>query len=250
MGPAGRAGLVGVVAALAACTGSDAPAASAPDPTDAVILEVTTTTSEAPLVGEPLVVVDQGVSSFPDPIDPTATLGGYGVVLENPNDELVATGVHVTTRVLDPAGAELHVDRTLLNAVMPRARMALGRTLIEPVDEPAGLDVAVEVTAWVRPSAPDATIEVADVVTEPEPNGGAATRFVLRSSYPATEEGVDVTALYRADDGRILAAESTTIAALPPGTDIPGRIRLLAPIPSLATTEVFAGRGVGAQTLG
>lgn len=239
-------------ALMAACSGGDESGSSSTGPraTDAVILETTTSTTEAPVVGEPLLVVDQGVATFPDPIDPSATLGGFGVILENPNLDAVASGVHVTTRVLDPTGAELLVDRSLLNAVMPGQRMAVGRTLIEPVEEPTQLEVSVEVTAWLRPAEPGGTIEVSDVVTEPEPNGGAGTRFVLHSSHPGTEEGVDVTAIYRAEDGRILSAETTTIAALRPAADTPGRIRLLAPIPSLATTEVYAGRGVAAQTLG
>lgn len=250
MGPAGRAGLLIAAAALAACSGDAAPDTAGPEPTDAVILDTTTTTTEAPRVGQPLVVVDQGVSAFPDPIDPLSTLGGFGVVLENPNADLVATGVHVTTRILDPEDVELLVDRTLLNAVMPGARMAVGRTLIEPVEKPTRLEVTVEVTAWVPPASPDAAITVSEVANEPEPNGGAATRFVLRSSHAGTEEGVEVTAVYRDEGGRILAAESTTIASLPPGRDTQGRIRLLAPVPYLATTEVYVGRGVGAQTLG
>ena len=97
-------------------------------------------------------MAEQGVSSFPDPYDLTATLGGYGVVLQNPNADVMATGVHVTTRILDPSGAELLVDNVLLNAVMPNQRMALGRTLIEPVVEPTQLAVTVEVTAWLLPA--------------------------------------------------------------------------------------------------
>lgn len=238
------------VAVLAACSGDDAASPSAPPPTDAVILETTTSTTEAPVTGKPLVVVDQGVSSFPDPFDPSGTLGGYGVIVENPNPEAMAAGVHVSTRVLDPAGTELLLDRTLLNAVMPGQRMAVGRTLIEPIEEPTQLEVTIEVTAWLRPSSTDATMTVEGVITEPEPNGGAVTRFTVRSTWPQTEEGVDVTAVYRAEDGRILAAESTTLASVPPDADTAGQIRLLSPIPSLAATEVFVGRGIAAQTAG
>ena len=61
---------------------------------------------------------------------------------------------------------------------------------------------------------------------------------------------MDVTAIYRADDGRILGAESTSIATVPPGEPVPGQIRLLSPIPDLATTEVFVGRGFAALTTG
>lgn len=256
MGRAGRVAHHLVVALastalLAACSDGDRDRSAVADPpTDAVILPTSTTTTEVPLAGDPLVVVDQGVAAFPDPIDPAATLGGYGVVLENPNPDVVASGVHVTVRVLDAAGTELLVDRSLLNAVMPAQRMAVGRTIIEPIEEPTRLDVAVEVTAWLAPAETAGTIEVTEVLTEPELHGGAGTRFVLHSTHPGTEEGVDVTAVYRADDGRILAAETTTIAALHPNTDTQGRIRLLAPIPSLATTEVYAGRGIAAQTLG
>jgi hypothetical protein len=244
-----------VLAALAllACTGDDDPALSPGDDegigtTGAI--ETTTSTTEAPLVGQPLVVVEQGVSSFPDPFDQTASLGGYGVVLENPNPDLMAAGVRVVTRVLDPAGTELLADSTLLNAVMPGQRMALGRTIIEPIEDPTQLAVTVEVAAWLRPASADGRLVAEGVVTEPEENGGAVTRFVVRSTWPEPEEGVDVTAVYRAADGRILGAESTTLAAVPPGGDTPGQIRLLSPIPDLATTEVFVGRGLAAQTAG
>jgi hypothetical protein len=234
---------------LGACT-DDEGASPAPPPTDAVILQTTTSTTEAPVTGEPLVVVDQGVSAFPDPFDPAATLGGYGVILENPNPEAMAAGVHVSTRILDPAGTELLVDRTLLNAVMPGQRMAVGRTLIEPIEEPTLLEVTVEVTAWLLPSSSDAAMTVEGVVTEPEANGGAVTRFTVRSTWPQAEEGVDVTAVYRAEDGRILAAESTTLPSVRPNADTPAQIRLLSPIPSMTATEVYVGRGIAAQTAG
>jgi hypothetical protein len=59
-----------------------------------------------------------------------------------------------------------------------------------------------------------------------------------------------VTAIYRAADGRILGAESTTLGSVPVRGEVPGQIRLLSPIPELASTEVFIGRGIAAQTAG
>jgi hypothetical protein len=235
------------------CSGDDDDAA--PGTADAASgttasIETTTSTTEAPLTGQPLVVVEQGVSTFPDPFDQTASLGGYGVILENPNPEVMAAGVRVVTKVLDPAGTELLADSTLLNAVMPGQRMALGRTLIEPVEDPTQLAVTVEVAAWLRPASTDGRLTAEGVVTEPEENGGAVTRFTVRSTWPEPEEGVDVTAIYRAADGRVLGAESTTLALVAPGADTPGQIRLLSPIPELAITEVFVGRGLAAQTVG
>ena len=88
------------------------------------------------------------------------------------------------------------------------------------------------------------------MVTEPEENGGAVTRFSVRSTWPAQEDGVDVTAVYRAADGRILGAETTVLATVPARGVTPGQIRLLSPIPELASTEVFVGRGIAAQTVG
>jgi len=211
-----------------ACSGGDNTAArdleratGSSDP-----LVTTTSTSERALTGDALVVVEQGVTSFPDPFDRAANLGGYGVVLQNPNADVMAVGVRVITRILNPEGVELVVDSTLLNAVMPNGKMALGRTLA------------------------DGALTAVDVVTEPEENGGAVTRFTVRSTWPAPEEGVDVTAIYRAADGRLLSAESTTLAVVPPASDTVGQIRLLSPVPDLSTTEVFVGRGLAAQTTG
>jgi hypothetical protein len=240
---------------LGSCSGGDdgdgATAAGSQELTADSTPEVTTTsTTEAPLTGEPLVVAEQGVSSFPDPFDPSATLGAYGVVLQNPNPEVLAAGVRVVTRILDAFGAELLVDSTLLNAVMPGQRMALGRTLIEPIMAPTQLVVTVEVAAWLKPAAADAGLVAEGAVTEPEPNGGAITRFTVRSTWPEPEEGVDATAVYRAADGRILGAEMTTLPLVSPQTPTEGQIRLLAPIPDVASTEVFVGRGLAAQTVG
>ena len=247
----GHRGALALVLVVAACSGGggdDDPAASGTATTDP---EPTTTTTEPPpLVGKPLVVVEQGVSSFPDPFDPSSTLGGYGVVIENPDPELVATGVRVVTRILDAEGTELLVDRALVNGIMPKQRMAVGRTVIEPIEEPTVLDVKVEVTAWLEPAYDKGSIKATDVVTEPEPNGGSVTKFTLRSTWPEAEDGVDVTAIYRAADGRLLAAETTTVASVPSRVATPGQIRLLSPIPDLATTEVFVGRGIAAQTTG
>lgn len=243
--------LVAALAVTACSGGGDTGPSAAGRTTDSTAaLATTTSTSEAPLTGQPLVIAEQGVSSFPDPIDHTATLGGYGIILQNPNADLLAAGVRVITHILDPAGTELLVDRTLLNAVMPGQRMALGRTLIEPIESPTQLAITVEVSAWLHPASPDGTLTAAGAVTEPEPNGGAITHFTLHSTWPEPEEGVDVTAVYRGADGRILGAESTTLALVAPATDTTGQIRLLSPIPDLATTEVFVGRGLAAQTSG
>jgi hypothetical protein len=233
--------------ALGGCTGGDDDDGDPGSTTSSVAQ--TTSSTEPPLVGQPLVVAEQGVISFPDPYESGETLGGYGVVLQNPNADLLAVGVHVRTRVLDGAGSELLVDNTVLNGIMPSQRMAVGRTIIEPIAGPAQLEVSVEVGAWLRPAAAG-TFTAESATTEPEAFGGAVTRFAVRSSWPRDEDGVDVTAVYRAADGRILAAESTAIDTLPAGGVALSEIRLLAPIPGLASTEVLVGRGFEAQTAG
>jgi hypothetical protein len=242
-------GALVLLAAMAACSGGgdDDAATTTTAASDPTTSESTTTT--APPEGKPLVVKEQGVSTFPDPIDPLATLGAYGVVLENPDPKLMATGVRVVTRILDPAGAELLVDSVLLNGILPGQRMAVGRTLIEPIEEPTSLAVELDVTAWLPPASTDGKLVAEAVVTEPEPDGGSVTRFAVRSSWPEAEEGVDVTAVYRAADGRILGAEATTLD-VPTGEPTAGQIRLLSPIPDLERTEVFVGRGFAALTTG
>ena len=246
MGRARRAAaaLVALLWPLAACSGS-----GGGDPTTTTTVPSTSSTLEREPLGAPLVVAEQGFTTFPDPFDASQTLGGYGVVLTNPNVDVLAAGVQVTTRLLDGAGGELLVDRSLLNGIMPGQRMAVGRTLVEPIAAPASLDVSVDVAAWLRPAA-NGALTAQEAVTAPEGVGGAATSFAIRSTWPTDEEGVDVTALYRASDGRILAAESTTLDVLPAGGVVLGRIRLLAPIPGLASTEVLVGRGFDAQTTG
>jgi hypothetical protein len=246
----GAAAVTVLVAVAVGCSGGGDGHADADAGPTTTAAPASTTTSEPPLTGDPLQVSDEGVSSFPDPFDPTATLGGYGVVLTNPNADVMATGVRVVTRILDDAGTELLVDSALLNAVMPGARMAVGRTLIEPIEDPTRLEVAVEVTAWLVPASPDGRLVAEAIVTEPEEAGGSVTRFTVRSSWPDEEDGVDVTAVYRAEDGHILGAESTTLAVVPTDRPVAGQIRLLSPIPDLATTEVFVGRGFAALTLG
>jgi len=246
-----RATAIVLLTALAVGCADDG--GSAPPTTRGATLSTTSlpaATTEPPLTGEPLVVVEQGLSTFVDPIDPLSTLGGYGVVLENPNPNVMATGVRVVTRILDASGAELLVDSAVLNAIMPGERMAVGRTLIEPIVDPIQLDVKVEVSAWLIPASTTGALTAAEVVTEPEENGGLVTTFTVSSTWPEPEEGVDVTAVYRAADGRILGAESTTIAAVATGAEAPGRIPLLSPIPDLVSTEVFVGRGFAAQTSG
>lgn len=239
-----------VLASMAfACSGGDDGGDAGPTTTAATSTTSSPTTTAPPLTGDPLVLAEQGVSSFPDPFDPTATLGGYGVVLQNPNPDVMATGVHVVTRIFDDAGTELLVDSALLNAVLPGQRMAVGRTLIEPIDGPTRLEVAVEVSAWLLPASTEGRLVAEGVVTEPEEAGGSVTRFTVRSTWPDAEDGVDVTAVYRAADGRILAAEYTTLV-VPVGEPVAGQIRLLSPIPDLATTEVFVGRGFAALTIG
>lgn len=244
------AALVGATAALGACSDDDPEPRGLGGAPTTLAISTTTSTTVVPPVGEPLVVSEQGLTSFPDAFDPDASLGSYGVILQNPNADLMAAGVRVVTRVLDAAGVELLADSTLLNAVMPGQRMALGRTIIEPIAGPASLAVSVEVSAWMLPSEPGSTLLADGVVTEPEANGGAVTRFTVSSTWPEPEEGVDVTAIYRGADGRILGAEGTTLAVVRPQTPTEGQIRLLAPIPGVTATELFVGRGLAAQTIG
>lgn len=240
-----------VLPLLVACSGGGDSSDDASAPTSARPSggSLATSTTLPAREGDPLVVVEQGVASYPDPFDITATLGGYGVVIENPNADVMATGVRVVTRILDPAGTELLVHRSLLNAIPPGQRMAVGRTLIEPIDDPTQLEVTVEVSAWLLPAHTEGGFQVDAAVTEPEEAGGSITRFTVSSTWPVPEEGVDVTAVYRAADGSILGAEMT-LADLSPDSPTTGEIRLLSPIPDLATTEVFVGRGFAAQTVG
>lgn len=236
--------LLGAAVLTACSNGSDRPS---PTTSPAPTVAPSTTAAE---VGQPLVVVEQGLVSFPDPYDKGQTLGGYGVVLENPNPGLLAASVRVTTRILDAAGAELLVDSSLLNGIMPARRMAVGRTLVEPIVGPTQLDIRVEVGGWITPAPGTGDLKATEAETVPEPNGGAVTRFAVQSSAAGEEDGVDIAALYRAADGRLLAVETTSLDQLPPGQVVVGQIRLLAPIPGLASTDVLVGRGFSAQSTG
>jgi hypothetical protein len=243
-----RALAAALLVAVAACSGGGLdvprPSTTAPDATS------TTATTADLAEGQALQIVEQGVISFPDPNASGQTLGGYGVVLRNPNQGLLASSVHVTTRILDTAGNQLLVDSALLNGIMPGQEMAVGRTIVEPIANPAQLDVQVQVGDWLEPSPNLGTLSATQALTEPEPYGGAATHFALQSAAAAEEDGVDVAAVYRGVDGRVLMVETTSIDTLPPGQTVVGQIRLVAPIPGLATTEVLVGRGLSAQTTG
>jgi hypothetical protein len=199
--------------------------------------------------GQALVVDEQGVTSFTDPYDKSAVLGGYAVVLRNPDPTLLAAGVRVRTAIVDADGNQLLVDTAVLNGIMPGARMAVGRTLIEDVHGPAALQVSVDVTEWLPPAFTQVLVPEA-VTTDKDVYGGAATRFAVRSTLPVPEQGVDVTAVYRDGDGHILAGESSTLTDVAPGATVLGQISLIAPVPGTATTEVFVGRGFAAQTVG
>ena len=221
---------------------------SADSATETTASTTTTTTSVVPTAQ--LRIAEQGFSTFPDPLDEEATLGGYGVIVENPNTDALATGVTVRSRILAADGAVLFDDTALLNGIMPGQRMAVGGTLLEPIAAPNRLDVQLQVAAWLTPADETGEAAAEDIVTAPEADGGARTRFSVRSTWPVDEEGVDVTAIYRAADGRILAGEQTTIELLPAGGSVASEVRLLAPIPDLARTDVLVGRGFGAQTVG
>src|SRR3546814_8328952 len=101
--------VIALLAVTAACSGSDdggSEGTEGPRRSTTTVAPSSTTT-EAPLSGAPLVVAQQGVSTFPDPFDQTATLGGYAVVLQNPNPDVMATAVHVRTRRSEEHTSEL-----------------------------------------------------------------------------------------------------------------------------------------------
>jgi hypothetical protein len=241
------------VVLVAACSGDGdaaAPETRPRRPSTTTAPPRTTTTVDQELAGYPVEVVEQGFSVFPDPVDPDATLGGFGVVVRNPNPHVVASGVTVTARLVDAAGTVLVADTTLLNGVQPRARMAVGRTLIEPIEDPQRLEVEIEVSAWLEPVHRRKAMVARQVRTEPTDGGGLLTTFEVRSRWPRDEEGVDVAAVFRAADGRILGAEMTTLANVPAGGSVRGEIPLLAPLPDLDRTDVHVGRGFAAHTSG
>lgn len=245
--PRAASGAAALILSVAACTGGSGGVGNEPSESSVV---PTTPVTEPTALGQPLMVVEQGVIDFPDPYDRTQSLGGYAVVLLNPNRDLLAAGVHVTTHLRDAQGTELLIDNALLNGVMPGQRMAVGRTVIEPIAAATQLTVSVEVSAWLHPAATTGSLSAEEAVTSPEPLGGAVTRFAVRSSWPWPEEDVDITAVYRGPGGKVLAAESTTLDVVPPGAVVFSQIRLLLPIPGLVSTEVLVGRGIGAQTIG
>lgn len=242
------AALAAAAVLVAACSGDGIdiplPPSSSTSSTDPAASTATTA------VGLPLVVAEQGVVSYPDPYASDVALAGYGVVLQNPNSGLLAAGVNVTTRILDAAGNELLVDRALLNGIMPGRRMAVGRTIVEHIATPAQVSVSVEVDAWLPPAVGYDAIEATEGVTEPEVYGGAVTRFAITSEAGSDEESVDVAALYRDAEGRLLSVETTQVDDVPAGEVVVGQIRLLAPIPGVESTEVLVGRGVAAQVSG
>ena len=123
--------------------GDDARSAATVAETTSTTAASTTTT--VALQGMPLVIAEQGVSTFPDLADPQATLGGYGVVILNPDPALMATGVRVVTRILDPDGAELLVVRRpgggellvpFVQAIVPTVDVVAGHLVVDP---PEGL---------------------------------------------------------------------------------------------------------------
>jgi hypothetical protein len=257
--PAGVRATVALLAlplAVACSTGDGGSFPAQPAP-----VETTTTTTSPPLDdaagSEPepeptgaVVAVDYGFSLFPDPVDPDDQLGAFGVVVENTDEDLLATGVLVTVRLLDDAGAEVVSDTSLLNGLQPGARLAVGRMLVEPVERIASLDVVIEVAAWLVPADREGAVVAAEVTTEPNDGGGLTTAFEVWSTRPDDEEGVDVAAVYRDADGRLLGVEMGTIDLVPAGGSAEGAIRLLAPIPDLAVTDVLVGRGFAAHTSG
>lgn len=241
--------VVSLAAALlaAACSGGGGDRV---DPAPGTTAPTGPTTTAPATQGMALVVAEQGLTTFADPYTPGQTLGGYGVVLQNPDPNLLAAGVHVTTQIKDAAGSVLLTDSSLLNGIMPGQRMAVGRTIIESIAGPASLDVRIEVAAWLPPAAGTGQLRPTEAITEPELGGGAVTRFGIQSGAAGDEDGVDVAALYRAADGHLLSVEMTSVDKLPAGQVVVGQIRLLAPIPGVASTEVLVGRGLSAQITG
>ena len=203
-----------------------------------------------PLTGEPLVVAEQGVSTFPDLVDPQANLGGYGVVIENPNPDLMATGVRVVTRILDrrrrraagrqhpaqrhpprPAdGGRPHADRADRGAHQPRGD-GRGHRLA-----PAGVDRRTAGRRGRRHRA----------------RGGRRVRHPLHGPLHLARRSRTAWTSPRSTGPRTAAssAPSRPRSTCPSANPSTASIRLLSPIPDLARTEVFVGRGFAALTIG
>ena len=195
-----------------------------------------------------LQVADQGITVVPDRFDESRREGTFAVVVRNPHDDWLAQGVQVTVTFLDGGGAPLGADDGFVEVVLPGQSVAVASLFFDAPTVPvAGLDVQIEVARWRETGTVPGGFTVSEVQTGEAEFSGVRTTFQIRSDFDEPLTDVNVTAVYRAADGRIIGGYDTFVERLDPGVATPAEIDLLANVDpaQIVTTELYPSAAFG-----
>lgn len=246
-------GAVIVLAVIGYLAGGGDPVADTPTASDETPRPTPTATARpsarqtarptaTPLARADLVLADSGFTAFGAGDD----YGSYAVIVENPNEEWVAQRVDIQVTFYDAAGVILGVENEFLFAILPGGRGALGRTAFD-----AGTATRMEVNIqqpgeanWIKvepASTGGYTFE--NVNTSRDEFGGHTTTGVIRSSFEADQENVEVVAVYRNSAGAIVGGDFTFVDLVPGEGQSTFEVNTFVTFGDLAQTEMYADLG-------
>ncbi len=197
-------------------------------------------TDDDEIVAEQLTVAESGFaihSSYGTP------QGSWAAIVGNPNSDLAAVYVSLVATFYDAAGAIIDVDRGSIVGVAPAGSTAFGTEgLYDPPIDAASMEVRAWASDWIE-DPPAGEITVTSSTTTANESSGLQVVGEVLSSFAATTENVEVTAIFRDEAGAIVGGTQTYLDFVPAngsvGFTIDSYLEIVGPI----TTEVWVDFG-------
>jgi hypothetical protein len=213
-------------------TTEPSPDTTAPDDSD-----------EAAVAGDvsALDVVEDGFSTYAGSIGDT-TNGSFGFLVENTGDATIV-GAPLSVAIRDEAGGVIETTNFTVGVIRPGETLGYGAELIQhPTDGIGEIDVQVGESVATYEVPAEGTLTVSDIDTTGDDHR-VTTTFAVSSTYGEQVDYAEPHAIYRDASGRIIGGGNGILDFIPPGGQQTGQVDILAPIPNIATTEVYVDPG-------
>lgn len=184
-----------------------------------------------------LAVVDSGFSVY-ETGDDSEPAYSYAAIVDNPTD---ARAEFVTVRILlrDGEGTVLLTDSHVIQTFAPGMRMALASESPVQLDIDE-IEVRFEVQSWREPTGDAFSLTVSEPETVTTEFDTLKTTVEVSSDADDDVTSIDLVAVYRNAQGRIVGGTPGFLEFLPAGDRAVATIESGSAIPGVASTEVFA----------
>jgi hypothetical protein len=199
-----------------------------------------TTDSSTPAGDGEVVAVEQGLTSFEDPLLEAETYS-WGVIVENRSDQ-VATSTNIIVGFLNDEDRVVDSTEVLIQTLLPGQRFGIGDAPYEEAPGVVALDVRVEPPDEWRDPEGYAEIETGEVNISYDSYEHPTVAFDAQNPYDQRIENVIAYCILRNTAGDIVGGSSTSdVPYLPENGSISASIDVFAAVPDVdeSKTEIY-----------